>query len=408
MTQTISSHRVLYLTYDGLTDHIGQSQILPYLLAAHRKGIAISILSFEKENKQDKVHELQMMLRQEGIEWNHILFSTGGNLSKLKDFVHFITKAFSLARKGSFGVIHTRSYFAGALGLLLKVILKKKLLFDKRDFWIDAKVETGRLNVHAFSGKVIHSALRFIERQLFRRADHIISLTHRAKEIVLQQYPDRKPEDITVIPCCVDLAVFNPGKIETAATEALRAELGMQDAFVLGYVGSVDPAYKIPELFQCFRVIQQRIPHVRLLMLVNNDREEVMQLARKEGLKESDVHVSSAPRDKMPLFISVIDCGFYFIMPSYAKQATSPTKLAEILAMRKQVVTNRGVGDAGKIFDELQCGYLIGDFTATEYEKAAQWLAGHQARQTTYDLNEYALETGAKRYFNVYERMLTT
>ena len=41
--------KVLYITYDGLTDPLGQSQILPYLTKIANKNIYIDILSFEKK-----------------------------------------------------------------------------------------------------------------------------------------------------------------------------------------------------------------------------------------------------------------------------------------------------------------------------------------------------------------------
>ena len=43
--------KVLYLTYDGLTDPLGQSQILPYLKMLSTKGAEISIISFEKKQR---------------------------------------------------------------------------------------------------------------------------------------------------------------------------------------------------------------------------------------------------------------------------------------------------------------------------------------------------------------------
>ena len=43
--------RVLYITYDGLTDPLGQSQVLPYLLGTAEDGHEITVLSFEKPDR---------------------------------------------------------------------------------------------------------------------------------------------------------------------------------------------------------------------------------------------------------------------------------------------------------------------------------------------------------------------
>ena len=41
--------KALYLSYDGLTDPLGQAQILPYLLGLENQGMGFVIISFEKK-----------------------------------------------------------------------------------------------------------------------------------------------------------------------------------------------------------------------------------------------------------------------------------------------------------------------------------------------------------------------
>ena len=38
---------ILYLSYDGLTSHIGQSQIIPYIEGLAKRGHRFSVVSFE-------------------------------------------------------------------------------------------------------------------------------------------------------------------------------------------------------------------------------------------------------------------------------------------------------------------------------------------------------------------------
>ena len=53
---------VLYLTYDGLSDPLGQSQILKYLVPLSKTNNLI-ILSFEKNYKDKKVIEIANLLQ---------------------------------------------------------------------------------------------------------------------------------------------------------------------------------------------------------------------------------------------------------------------------------------------------------------------------------------------------------
>ena len=40
---------ILYISYDGLTDSLGQSQILPYIIGLSKQGYRFTIVSAEKE-----------------------------------------------------------------------------------------------------------------------------------------------------------------------------------------------------------------------------------------------------------------------------------------------------------------------------------------------------------------------
>jgi glycosyltransferase involved in cell wall biosynthesis len=399
--------RVLYLTYDGLGDHIGQSQILPYLTECSRKGIRFHILSFEKAAHKQRADKAGELLSSLGITWYRLDFTQGRNIFyKLYDFLRFVFTAFRICLKNKYSVIHSRSYFASSIGLLMQSLFGSKLIFDKRDFWIDAIVETGRLRPKEPLHKIVHGVLRFFEKKLFRHATHIISLTERAKQIVLEKYPGRRPEEITVIPCCVDLSLFDPEKISDGSVRSLKASLRLENSIVLGYVGSFNPAYMIDELLDCFKVMLGKIPNLKLLFIINNDPDQVFKLASEKNIPTDRMEVTTALREQMPLCISVFDLGFFFIMPSFAKQASSPTKLAEMLAMRRYVITNKGVGDVEEIFSKLNCGYIIEELNQNGYLRAAEFVIEKHDSRGNFDLTTYSLPYGAAKYFEVYQSML--
>jgi len=49
---------VLYISYDGMTDPLGQSQVLPYLVNLSASGYNFTILSCEKKKKYKKNKEI--------------------------------------------------------------------------------------------------------------------------------------------------------------------------------------------------------------------------------------------------------------------------------------------------------------------------------------------------------------
>jgi hypothetical protein len=53
---------VLYISYDGMTDPLGQSQVIPYLAGLSAKGYVFTLISCEKEDaykkNRDKIDKL--------------------------------------------------------------------------------------------------------------------------------------------------------------------------------------------------------------------------------------------------------------------------------------------------------------------------------------------------------------
>ena len=63
--------KVVFLSYDGLTDPLGQSQILPYLFGiSSNKNYKITIVSFEKiKNYLQNKNVILNKLEKNNVEW---------------------------------------------------------------------------------------------------------------------------------------------------------------------------------------------------------------------------------------------------------------------------------------------------------------------------------------------------
>lgn len=58
----------LYISYDGMTDPLGQSQVLPYLSGIAAAGYKVTLISAEKEEKFLAIRdEIQRICDQAGI-----------------------------------------------------------------------------------------------------------------------------------------------------------------------------------------------------------------------------------------------------------------------------------------------------------------------------------------------------
>ena len=68
--------KILYLSYDGLTDPLGESQILPYILGISSiKDSKIQIVSVEKKERFNiKSQEIKKILATKNIDWTPLIF----------------------------------------------------------------------------------------------------------------------------------------------------------------------------------------------------------------------------------------------------------------------------------------------------------------------------------------------
>src|SRR6476620_11682826 len=67
--------RVRYITYDGLTDPLGGSQVLPYLIGLAEVGHEITILSCEKPERMLRDGaQIRKLCADAGLTWNPIKY----------------------------------------------------------------------------------------------------------------------------------------------------------------------------------------------------------------------------------------------------------------------------------------------------------------------------------------------
>src|SRR6266513_1590914 len=111
--------KVLFISYDGMTDPLGQSQVIPYLIGLNAEGYSVTILSFEKKEKMRQLGTfIQDLLQRNNIQWVPLRFHrTPKIFSKIWDVWQMKYTAQRIHRKYKYDLIHCRSYIAAGIGL---------------------------------------------------------------------------------------------------------------------------------------------------------------------------------------------------------------------------------------------------------------------------------------------------
>lgn len=406
----IVKKKLLYITYDGLTDPLGQSQIIPYLLGISFAGYDVTVISCEKKkNYKRRKSTVKKILKLSNICWKKTFYHKKPPLlSSIWNIYRLTSLAKTLHSKNNFDLVHCRSILSAWIGKSLQDN-QTKLIFDIRGFWADERVEGGLWNINKKLFRFIYSYFKELEHKLYEQSDHIITLTQKAKDFLLLKYPKKKESHISVIPCSVELLVFDPSKINEQRIKEKKKLLGILETdFVLGYMGSLGTRYLADEMLEFFSVLKKSFPQSKFLILSNGGEADLLSKAKKLDLEHS-VILYKAEFHEMPLMISIMHAAVYFIKAGVSGIAVSPTKQSEILAMGKPIVTNRGIGDSDDILTKSKSGVVLEDFSEESFQKAIKQLQGllNQKPEIFRKVAEehFSVESAVEKYVSVYKQL---
>ena len=403
--------KVLYITYDGLTDPLGQSQILPYLIGLSQYGYRFTILSFEKKDRfQNEKAIIDQLTAESNIDWVPLTFTTRPPLlSKFYDAVRMKRSAVALYRKEGFDMVHCRSYVAADAGLYLKKKFGIKFFFDMRGFWADEKKD-GTWNVKNPLFNLVYKYYKTKEAEYLGHADYIISLTEAGKKEMSTWASFQENVPVSVIPCCADMQHFSLTNNEQK--KKARENLEIKNAqLVLSYLGSVGTWYMLEEMLLFFKEVKKKYPDAKFLFITHTPRQMIDQHIAQLNLEPKDFIITQAARKEVPGLIKASDINISFIKPVYSKISSSPTKLGEVLSMGIPVIVNVGVGDVEETVNNANAGYVLHDFKEEDFKNAVDAIPSLLQKQPA-DIrkaveNVYSLERGIQLYRKSYQQIFS-
>jgi len=405
--------RVLYVTYDGLTDPLGQSQILPYLTRLSQRGHRITILSCEKRAAMDKEGAaIRKLCESNGLDWQPLPYHKNPPvLSSMLDLAILKRSAAQLHRAQPFGLVHCRSYIPAAAGLHLKRRFGVPLLFDMRGFWPEEKTEGGSWDLRNPLFRLVNRYFKGLESRLLQQSDAIVSLTEAGRTELLRRSELSGHEDrISVIPCCVDFGHFRLAG--QSQRRAARQQLGIApDARVLAYLGSLGGNYMLGEMLEFFRAYRKRNAGARFLFVTQELPELIVAEARKRDIGVEELVIRAASREHVPHLLAAADLGIAFKQPSFSAKGCSPTKMGEMLAVGIPFIANSGVGDVAEQIAETGGGVVVERFDEAAYAEALdrlERLGADGERWRELARSRLDLEQGIDRYDSVYRSIIRT
>ena len=396
----------LYLSYDGILEPLGQSQILPYLKELSKKGINFSLVTYEKKRYlQDK--EMLAAVSQELIDCNIKWFKLRYHknppfFSTLYDGFRGLVLSIFILIKEKIIVIHARSYVSTLIAFIIKKVFGTKFIFDMRGFWADEKLDGG-----AWKEKdLLYRLVKILEKRYLISADRIVVLSEKARDCIEDNFGLRT--NIAVIPCAADVEKF---KFDSHAYRALRKKYFIEEKFVFVHAGSLEGWYLIDKMLDFFGVAKEIIDNAHFLILTHSPREMLDKMIAAKNLRPEDFTVAAVIQSEMPDYLSLADTGLFFLKRSFAMKAVLPTKVAEYLSCGIPIITNRGIGDLEEYILNNNAGIIIDDFAEREYKSALQGvfnlLAEAKVRENCRRaaLDNFSLTGAAEKYNELYSEL---
>ena len=395
---------ILYISYDGILEPLGQSQVLAYLKLL-TQGRRIHLISFEKsEDWANKIEreEISREIASAGIVWHPLRYHKRPSaLATAWDIACGTALSLWLVLRHRLHIVHARSYVPSVIALVLKRLTGAKYLFDMRGFWADEKVDGGSWR----SNGSMYKVTKGFERQFLLSADHVVSLTNSAVR-EMQGFPYLKEcmPPFTVIPTCADLNRFVP--------TSRHVTDGRVTSFVLGYVGSVGSYYLFAEVVACFVKLRKIRPDARFLIVNRGQHNYIRARLFEANVPDEVVELKSASHAEMPIQLARMDAGIFFIKPVFSKQASAPTKLAELLGCGIPCLTNAGVGDMAQVLQSDNVGVALTSFDESVMEIGILQLlhllddTEVRARCVAAAHRHFSLDEGVARYADIYDKLL--
>jgi glycosyltransferase involved in cell wall biosynthesis len=389
--------KVLFISYDGMTDPLGQSQVIPYLAGLTQYGYSFTILSCDKPEKYKANKDyVQKLMEPHGIQWVSIPYHKSPPvLSSVYDFFKLRNMAMRLHKKEKFDMVHTRVGLPTLVAQWMKRKTGIKFLNDIRGFWADERVDGGMWNLKNPVYKTIYRFFKKHEQECVLEADYNTVLTYAArKEMHTWDFIPNQPLPIEVIPCSADLELFNPDKVDPTLRNSLQQELNINDGdCIISYLGSIGGWYLTEEMMRFCKMLGDAMPEAKFLFISPHRHDEITAAAAKYGVPPQKIITRQGKRHEVPALLSFSSYSLFFIKPCYSKISSSPTKHGEIMAMGIPVITNGGVGDVAEIVTNYKAGFVVTDFTDAAFAKVVDQIKA----QPPFD--KKAIRAGATEFY---------
>ncbi len=308
-----------------------------------------------------------------------------GLVTRILDFFSFAFTSFIAGLFERADVIITSSphLFLGLTAEALALIKRKPWVFEVRDIWPESIVAVGMMR----KGRA-YRMLEALELHFYRSAAAVIILSEGFRENLTRR--GISSNKIFTVPNGTDLAEFVPQPPDPA----LKARLGFEGKFVIGFIGTHGPAHGLDFILDC--APQLASENVQFMFIGTGAKKPAL-VARAERERLTNVtFIDRIPRTDVPGYMALCDAALVNLMASETFLHVIPSKIFEAAALERPILI--GVdGIARELVEEFGAGLFYPPENAQAFMAAVRRLRDEPALYTE-------LQAGCRKLARAYDR----
>jgi len=302
--------------------------------------------------------------------WTYIA-ANKGTLLRIVNFISYMFSALAFTlfgRRADLVIATSPQFFCGWAGLLFSKLRRTPFILEIRDIWPESIQAVG-----AMQGGPALRILEWLERAMYRGADHIVTVGEGYRRCLLEK---GVPEDkLSVVTNGVERDLFQPHEKDAD----LVAQYGLAGKFVCSYIGTIGMACALDVVLRAAALLKAQGRDDIAFLLVGDGavREDLEGEARRQQL-DNIIFAGRQDKAMMPAFLALTDACLVHLRKTDLFTSVMPSKIFEAGGMARPVIM--GVeGFAAEIVKNADMGVFMEPENASDLVAAVVKLADDPA-----------------------------
>lgn len=300
-----------------------------------KMGADVTVVTGAPNFPQGKVYpgyknKIRQVEKIEGIRvirvWTYMTRNEGF-FRRTIDYLSFMIASFiaGIGVKTDIIIATSPQFFTAVSGSALSFVKRKPWIMEVRDLWPDSII-----GVEAVKNRSLLGFFFWLEKKLYKSANLIIPVTETFKKEIEKKTID--PSKIKVIKNGSNLEMFKPCLPDTA----LKERLGLNDYFIVSYIGTHGMAHGLDFIINCASELQQY--NIFFLFIGDGAKKtELVKLAEDKKVKNI-LFLDPIPKNQIPSYLSIADVSLIPLRKARIFTTVIPSKIFESAAMQKPIL----------------------------------------------------------------------